>query len=41
MVFVSSTSFPQNRAFVGAVAATLEGLSVGEALPPPGQCRFL
>lgn len=41
VVFVSTASFPQNRGFVGAVAAALEGLTPGSSLPAPGQCQFL
>ncbi|MDO8306841.1 MAG: DUF5615 family PIN-like protein [Actinomycetota bacterium] len=41
IVFVSTASFPQNRGFVGAVAAALAGLASGNALPAPGQCQFL
>lgn len=41
IVFVSNAAFPQNRGFVGAVAAALDRMSSGNALPPAGQCRFL
>jgi hypothetical protein len=41
IVFVTTSTFPQDRSFIGSVVNALHAAAVEEALPAPGQTLYL
>ena len=40
-MFVTTSTFPQDRSFIGSVVKALHAAAAEEALPTPGQTLYL